>query len=392
MNSFVFYRSGIDGGTGSFAIRLSKKLNKENVKVYYMCHEVNNVYNFDSLRQQGVIFLKPDQLKAWISLNEDIVILAYSIEEFCEASRVFKKYKRKTMLLYPVMNGITGDRYKNHRLFSDLNRMMTKSYINRLYINDCIMFPTEKIKDKYTSFYHLADHNVSLFFNLPIEMEQFDISLVKKRFNSNPKKIITVLRTDFPLKGYVFGLIEDIKKLWTEGYNVSIVIIASGNNVKMITESLSDAINQGRASVIEGCSYEKLKEVISDSYLSVGHGTSVLDATSQGVPNLVSADLTFSNKHGGLLNINQSVTAHENTAEFSYYDSLKALCELTFHEYNKISLNEYNYTKSKYSMDTFYEKLKQVTGCLSQKEIQYYSSSYYFKHLLDMFLLKLFKI
>ena len=74
-----------------------------------------------------------------------------------------------------------------------------------------ILFTTQGMEIKHISFYKIKSTNRNLSVGLPIEIGDINESQIRKKINEKNKIILTVLRADFPLRGYVFGLIDDMK-------------------------------------------------------------------------------------------------------------------------------------------------------------------------------------
>lgn len=376
MRCFVFFRSGISGGTGTFAIRAAGHLSRAYDRVFYVLEEYNDEANRKSLSELGVRLIGHSSVKEEIAEESELTIMTYTIQEYAKAASVFKKYKNKIILLYPLSNSLTGDDYTNNKILNKLSYLFTRPYFKRLYDSKCIIFTGSKFHKKYAERFKLESETARTYLTIPIDVGEFEEERAKSRFETHPRTVVSVLRTDFPLKGYVFGLIEDMGRLWDEGHDLKLLLIASGDGLQKIKDALNKAGHPENTELVEGCGYGELKTYIDGCFLNVGHGTSILDASSLGVPSLVAADMTCSDKTGGAYRDTKRITLHEGTANLTLYECIKEIEAYDKSAYLELAKSEYDITREKFSMDSFCKNLSAIEKELQGKKLRFSDPGY----------------
>lgn len=114
--------------------------------------------------------------------------------------------------------------------------------------------------------------------------------------------ILTITRMEFPFKGYVLGLIEDFHKLKQLYTNLKLIIIGNGPNVDIVKEKINELPDNVKEDIflIGEVAYEELHEYFRKSYIYVGMGTTLLDASLTGLVSVIATDFQMENKTVGL--------------------------------------------------------------------------------------------
>ena len=208
MRKYFFYRSGMAGGTATLSLRIAKALLSEGYPVFYIYKNLNDNNNYASFRSMGVVMLTEENVKDNAGADDEITVLTYTVEEHAAACRLFQGIKNKTVFLFPVTNGYSGVGFYSVKPLCAMDRGFVKPYLNYLCDKKLIFFAGKGVYERYKKYFDLG-HYKGEFYPLPMQIPPFDEKRRRDRFDKMPRRIITVLRSEFPLKGYVFGLIDE---------------------------------------------------------------------------------------------------------------------------------------------------------------------------------------
>lgn len=169
--------------------------------------------------------------------------------------------------------------------------------------NRGLIFMDEETALAYKKKYK-ADVQKDAIVRLGMEIPQLKEDYIESRIQRKKDEIniLTITRMEFPFKGYVLGLIEDFHKLKQLYTNLKLIIIGNGPNVDIVKEKINELPDNVKEDIflIGEVAYEELHEYFRKSYIYVGMGTTLLDASLTGLVSVIATDFQMENKTVGL--------------------------------------------------------------------------------------------
>ena len=225
------------------------------------------------------------------SSSESIIFVSFILNNYLNVEYIKRKYKLNIVnTLYSIHPATL---YKGTGLpIKFLKKMVINRYrklVDKINSSGCLLYMDQDNVDSAENYYNIHFSDKTTIIPLPFIVDNLEPDIVNKKAKAayKAKTIITSTRADFPFKGYVFGLIDDYKEL-SEKFDIKLVIVASGEkeDVEELNSKVSSLPEKCRSNVTlySWMQYDKLKELISNSYLYVGMGTGILDAAAQYVP------------------------------------------------------------------------------------------------------------
>ena len=113
------------------------------------------------------------------------------------------------------------------------------------------------------------------------------------RFKSG-RTILTVARAAFPFKGYLLALVADFPAVYERHPDLRLRIVSFGPDISRLEDAIEHCPEPARSAIelIGQSSTERIREMLVESWLYIGMGTTVLDAADMGVPAIVACDHT----------------------------------------------------------------------------------------------------
>ena len=220
-------------------------------------------------------------------------------------------------LLYWCIN------YLKYELFNKA-KLVIGVFNPRAYFDSTYMGPTpDTILQKFI-FKNLPPQNI-LFMNetvksshenyFKIKFEESPVVPLPVRLNSklrdlnkvNRKKIVSIGRLE-NFKRYVLPMIDTVEQLHDDGYDFEFYIYGHGQMEKSIKNYITERNVEQYVFLMGKLEYEKLYQVLEDTFMFVGMGTTIIEASSIGVPSLQAID-----------NENRTVT-------YGFFDRLNGFC------------------------------------------------------------------
>jgi hypothetical protein len=392
--NLIIYRSGISGGTATLSFRLGKELVNRGYNVFYILERNNDISNYNLFVKHGIkVFFRKDFIKNHLDLvkgETNLIALTFTPKEQCFIRCKLKSLNIK-VFCYCISNGISGEPMNTLDRMNLLGKLITKLFFKDSYKKGYIFFTSENSENRYLNFYKAKKNSNSIYSKLPINVECFDINVVKQRYFQPIKRIISFFRSEFPLKGYVFPLIDSFSKIIDCGIkDVELVLITFGEQFKQVEDKVKNDKNNSFIKIIHGCSYENLQGYLIDSYLDVGHGTSILDSGAVSLPSLVSVDLTYDNICCGFFDDVRLTTGARQKAEFDYYYWIRASLAMSLNEYIGRSEKTFNIIKENYSISTFLDNLLTRNNLAIKKTNAFIDKLYYIRVLIRRFIYNIF--
>lgn len=365
MKTFVIYRLGISGGTGTLSVRIAKWLAGNGFEVIYIYHLLNDISNASGMKANGVKIhcWDPsemiDKLLALYGEKRSYMFLTYSLQEFSWIEKQRSRMPDSSSILYVVHSfGLIRGRGEP-RVLGNLLREAFKSLIKKLDGNENLIFMDEKSIESTESYYKIKIHNSKQkLLRLPMYINRFCPEKINKKQDLGCFRILTICRSEFPFKGYVMGLVKDFERLRMKHENLRLTIISFGEKEQELREfiqSLEDKIKE-KIELIGQTPYEKLEEFFDKSHLYIGMGTTLLDAANQGLPAITVKSYTYENLSSGFLHQNPhmlSADPDERTPTTTY---IEQAIEMNKQQYFELCKASHSILDEMYGIDSFMDR------------------------------------
>lgn len=368
----LFLVKGISGGTATLSYRIGQKFKDEGFDVIYIYDILNDTNNEKMFAEAGFTLLRvcENKWKSTIIHNcenyENAILITYTIDNFVLIDRIVVKNVNIHKYLYVVstasiIRGASKGRISRiDNVICKLLNYLDRKYINSIYINKQLLFMDDvTIK--------VARQNLML----PFEDAEKNIFLLPYAVKVKPdfqyKKdniILTMSRVSFPFKAYLLGLLDAFTRL-IEEMPCELWVIGDGESKETLREkieSLPDSVKR-HIKMIDSVSYDKVGQILQKGKVFIGMGTSILDASSNGVPSLAVAEYRADCVgKGWFINYPQYVGFSRNDNELSSLDRfLVSVFSMDEQEYVNLSIAHYKCVVDYYSMDSFYYRINENT-------------------------------
>lgn len=289
---FVIAREGISGGTGTLSLRLFEYIKREGGRCVYLCCENNAPQNYALIEKivdeiicvQDISFTKQfDTIK---NKYKSFCFLTYSIAEYIAINSLRRNCNKINRVIYYVVHDyafsippslqLTKFKRTIRSLFQCLKyrKVVSTLMINRsiIYMDDLSLMETKN---------NLKIGNIqSIVKLLPINIPNLsreDFKCIKRH---KPFTLVSMCRMEFPMKGYVLGLIDKFCEL-SKKFDIRLVLVGDGPGRVQVEEKLSclSSENRDKIEYIRSIPYSELGEFFSQCDLALGMGTMLLDAS-----------------------------------------------------------------------------------------------------------------
>lgn len=373
--TFIIARYGIDGGTGTLSIRMTKWLTSNGYKVVYMCCENDNESNFNELiKNSATIVTDSDRtyknhFQKTINTIDEYIVITYSFEEYLSVTKQKNIHENVRKVFCYVVHGLMfGNIIETTSFINRLKKLYRcfylRDYIRRIYLNGDLFFMDEDSVDKTQRILYLDFPNIEKsILRLPMEINDYRGDFkIKNVGKKEPFTILTISRMEFPFKGYILGLINAYVSLKEKGFNIKLIIIGDGLDRNIVIEKINDLnenIRQG-IQLISRVPYSMLGKYFKLSKLYIGMGTTILDAVNNSIPALAVDAYTYN-----LVNISRfdknpgSVGCIADSSEYSCnsLSSIEELIKMNNKEYQDLVYSQHCALKKMYDINNFFQLL-----------------------------------
>ena len=185
-----------------------------------------------------------------------------------------------------------------------------------------ILFMNEVVKRDH-EIYFKNKFEKSLLVPLPVKLNNKlrDLSKIDRR------KIVTICRLE-SIKRYVLPMIDVIEDLHNEGHKFEFYIFGYGQLEKYIENYIAKK-NAGKYVFMMGkLKYDQIYQVLEDAFMFVGMGTTIIEASSIGVPSLQAIDSEKRPVSYGLFNNLSGYCIGEKKPDLPFIDMRNSILEL----------------------------------------------------------------
>ncbi len=293
---YVFsFLSFLNGGTEQLMMRTVEELNARGVPSVVCAFRSNEMMR-EEARRRGVRLRVEsgnytDQLAYVASLAEryrHVRVVTYTYEEYLACATAERPadgaHGDVTVLLYVAARyGVLnfGDEFntpegvaRDARVFADGSRRGRIVFMD----DDTLAYAREH--------YHVdlpeARDRILL---LPFAAPALDDQTLRARTRIPGFPILAIARADFPFKGYLFELVDEVRRLAYRGVDCSLTMIVGRVGNERGYERLRRHVgDHPRVRLVTDVPHEDLNGYYDAARLYVGMGTTVLEAAARGVP------------------------------------------------------------------------------------------------------------
>ena len=369
------------GGLQTFIIRVCQWCRKHNIDslVFYETIDQNmkRICKEENIENFGIYSIKEigKKLREKDYLYDDNVIITFELPEFLMFERIRKKYLKNQEVKHYLYNVSVNGMIFGREFTGKIGKIIYKFYqkISIMYCNNNQLLFMDKETRMAAYTYYCLQNDINNVYLLPMFIsKEPEYNIAKTR-----KKILTVSRADFPYKGYLIGLIDDFDKL-CEKQDVYLQIVSFGKDVGKLKEKIKNSKYHERISFFEGATLEKIRELLLESYVYIGMGTTVLDAADLGVPSIVIFHSTMKNIASGFFHENPTVIGRCGDGKPAI-DLLNEILDCSIQEYKSVREKTYIGYKNNYDIECF---MKRILSIHNNKKVYLKNRDWIFHSLL----------
>ena len=370
-NAICIFCACTGGGTGTLTIRMAGWCARHGVRLCHCAYIDSDRLNTAVLRENNARLETCDdesyleQFTAAYEAGYEYTAVVYTLEDYHKAEKIQIKFPAvKKILLYVILrDGLCYNLRNGARWGDALSRAVTRT-VNRRYIKKvsecgCLLFMDEQCLSQTEKMAEVSfsDKN-AVIARLPYEITDYGDRIGEHIFRGEVFTISTAARLDFPFKGYVIGLIEVFAELKKRYRELRLIIVGDGKDGRTVEEAVRALEPDIRKDVeLAGMlSYDELKNVLSETDLYIGMGTTLLDAADNLTPAMTAAAFTYELETIGLFSEHPEKLGIDPGAEkaATYIESVINMPDSCYCE---TVLKQYDNLKRIYSIDSFMKKV-----------------------------------
>jgi glycosyltransferase involved in cell wall biosynthesis len=222
------------------------------------------------------------------SLDQNIDIIFCTVPQ----ALIWACYIRKTANLKNskiILGAYQTDLFCNVPKWFDFHKKILKKYITRRVNYKNIVFPNTASRETHAN---RLSHN---YMNSPIINLFVDTSKYHFRNKDKcPRNVIVSVGRIVDFKTYNFTMVSVIKELIDKNYNIEWRVYGDGPQFDKLKNLVINEDLKNNILLFGNLDYSKFESVMSDAFLFVGSGISLLEAAACGVPAL--ATIEYSNE------------------------------------------------------------------------------------------------
>ena len=346
------------GGAETLLLRIGRKYVSDGTRAELICRNISHELKQEFINAGIQVSESEGSLETKISDfdNKDI-ILCVTLFEFLETEYYRQKNHLDCRNFLYVLHPNTMD--PDHSLESNiLKKNVIKRTVEKYAANGNILFMdgitmVSAEKTLNCSFSGMSD----LRFDIPLDIVPFDAENTAKKAESKNFGILSVLRAEFPFKGYVFGLIRLYTELKKTYPYVTLTLISSGDNYKELEEKVETAGGTDAGiTLINGAANADLPYYYKKCSLYAGMGTTVLEAVQYGAISIVVTPYTFEFKSDHFFHEAPDLVASgENAPEAT--SKVREILDMKSDEFVSTAIDAYRKLEASYSIESFANRL-----------------------------------
>lgn len=314
----IFFHDFIMGGSETLILRIIRWLVENKHEVTVICKSCIEYFEFEFqksnielIKVSDYSYKKIKNILCKISTNvpQEQYYITFFMDDFIFTEKLLHNKKNILNIFYILHPLHTIALGRLEKIKKPFNKRILKTAYNQNKLvfmdEDCI-----SVCEKH--------------YNLNLKDEYKKIIRLPMKINSNPTEpkkkkedfnILTITRLDFPFKGYVLGLIDDFAELKKIYSKITLTIIGDGKGKEVVEKKIKQIDTKTQQDIfLKGTiPYNQLDSYFKKADVYVGMGTTLLDASNNGLI---------------------SITVYSYTYQFFatgfYYENPQILCGLEF--------------------------------------------------------------
>lgn len=313
----------------------------------------------------------------WNKEDENVFITAdihsYLKMKYIKSKNSLNKSKVILYILHPFFCRSSKKKWVN----------IPYNFIIKQLFNGGIAFMDEETASYCEEFYNIKGLQNKIV-RLGIFVKDWtEIELSKKIASRDKFTILTICRMDFPFKGYVCGLVK-IYSILKERYpQIELLIIGDGPDKSVLLEEIEPLDDRKKKDIhlIGEVAYDKLQQYFAKASVYVGMGTTLLDASNEGVISIVSTAYKMEAVTPGLFsqfyNNLSGCESQSNQSLKSMEEVLRFIVELNSQEYIDLSKIAHDTVLNYYDIDKSMEQILSMEDKVKVPSVRFLALRFY---------------
>ena len=290
MSEYIFfYKDVILGGCEILIEKIGKAIVKKGIHVRLCCKSIDSSMA-ESFKKAGIEIY---QLINWSSnkeiigwLNEDCEIVTFFWEDFVRLYSLSKN--RKKTILYAVhFQTLTVGAGCRYFIAKNIIKKIAVGCVHKFLLSNNIVCMDEQTVQHTQNYFRnkaLDNNLIYRIVRIPVQIENIKEEELENRAKGAVLNVLTIARADFPFKGYLLGLINFFENLKDKS-NLHLDIVSYGPDIDSLKKQI-DKVGEDTRRLISlhgRTDYEELRMYYNNAKLYIGMGTTILDASQQGI-------------------------------------------------------------------------------------------------------------
>ena len=298
---YIFACDGLDLLGGELLLeKIARQLILNQNKVRVCCKWISEEMQARFAKMQAEVIV----VRNWKNVNiffegfdekEEIRILTLLWEEFVRFSCIYNR-KVKT-LLYIVHPRTVLAAYNNGRIRKEIKKRIVRKMLLKKIQSGNVIFMDENTLECTKEYYKFTKEEISTIkiVRIAIDIEDIIDEYFYERAALNTFNILSVARADFPMKGYLLGLVDFFAQKCIIDSNITLTIISYGDDIEQLNKKIDEQPQfvKDKIMLIGKTDYDELKKYYKQAKLYVGMGTTILDAAQHGIPSIPVKTYTY---------------------------------------------------------------------------------------------------
>ena len=365
----IYDTLGAYGGSHTLMLRMGKWLNSKNVRMAIICTKASNTEIVEKLKKVNVQIIRANLKDARIGRKvinsllkiEPIKVFCFIWNYYLDVERIKKKYG---FSFDDFVYSIHPDTFKKGMGFKTtfMQEYAKRSYgkiLQRMNHGNALIFLDEINIIESEKYLNCKLDDVTPIIRLPMYCTERDDAeyIIEKGYKSNV--LLTAARAEFPYKGYLIGLVDLFARQKKKHPEMRLEIVSAGDDIQELRNKINEQnIEVKAAIVLHGwMEYEELKKKMRECRVYIGMGTSILDASLQYKPSIVTAFNTMECISDHFVAEKPTYMTVPPECKESAESRIGQAFDWNFQEYREQCYNSFEKTKEIYDIDICMDRL-----------------------------------
>jgi hypothetical protein len=225
------------GGLQTLMIRMGQWCKLNNV-IPYIIYETCDEYMNSLCEENQFIYLHSfnfkkinNFIKKNINIDDDVTLITFELHEFIFFEKIRSKFIKKYNIKHFIYNVSVSGMIYGKKFNGISGKFIYKFYRKialKIFNNNQVCFMDEETLNATLNYYNIqCIEKEKYIYLLPMFISNYNNDIL---FDYKEKNFLTVSRAVFPYKGYLVGLIKDFNDIITNNINITLTIVAFGEN------------------------------------------------------------------------------------------------------------------------------------------------------------------